>query len=99
MRAEGGGRRREHLLPSCDAGGERRVDVLESLRRRSAGSRIARIADAGEDAAGFGFAGRGVFAGFVAEKRVFERDMKIGGIEPHGFAELFARGVAVAGLQ
>ena len=57
------------------------------------------IANAGEDAAGFGFAGGRIVAGFEAEKGVFEGEMKVGGFEPHGFAELLAGGFAVAGFQ
>ena len=99
QRAEGGRRCGENVLPARDPGGERRVDIAERLRRGGAGDRVVRIADAGEDAAGFGFAGGSVVAGFEAEKGVFEGEMQVGWFEPHGVAELLPRGFAVAGLQ
>ena len=75
------------------------VDVPEGLGGGGARDRVVRVADAGEDAAGFGFTGRRVVARFEAEKSVFEREMKVRGFETHGFAELLASGFAVAGFQ
>ena len=99
MSAEGGGRRGERLLPALDACGQRRVDVVECLRGGGAGGGVGRFADAREDAAGFGFAGGCVIARFVAEKGVFEGEMKIRRFESEGFAELVARGFTVAGFE
>jgi len=99
MRAEGGRRSGQRLLPALDAGGERRVDVIECLGGGGAGDRVARFADPREDAPGFRFAGRGVVARFVTEEGIFEREVKIGGFEFEGFAELVAGGFAVAGLE
>ena len=38
-------------------------------------------------------------ARFVTKKRVFESDVKVGGFQPHGLAELLARGFGIACLQ
>jgi hypothetical protein len=99
MSAEGGGRGGERLLPSFDACGQGRVDVVECLCCGGARFGIARFADAREDAAGFRFVGGGVIARFVAEEGVFEGEMKIRRFDFEGFAELVARGFAIAGLE
>src|SRR5439155_17845997 len=67
------------LPPAIDSGGQRRVDVVECLF----GSGVSRLAQAVEDAAGFGF-----LASFVTEESVLERYLRVVGIGPHGFAEL-----------
>ncbi len=41
----------------------------------------------------------GLLLGLVAKERIFERDMFIGGIQPHGLAELIARGFVFSDLQ
>ena len=64
-----------------------------------AGGGVARFADAREDAAGFCFAGGGVIARFVAKEGVFECEMEVRRFEFEGFAELIARGFAVAGFE
>jgi hypothetical protein len=87
------------VLPAGDTGGERGVDVLEGGFGGGAGDGVVRLADAGEDAAGFGLAGGGVVTGFEAEKGVFEGEVKVGRFEAESFTELLAGGFAVAGLQ
>ena len=98
-RTEGGSGGRENTLPPLDPGGQRRIDILECPRCCGARDRVGGIADAREDAAGFGFTGRGVVAGLKAEEGVFEGEMQIRRFELHGLAELLAGGLAVAGLQ
>ena len=56
--------------------------------------RFAGFADAVEDAARLG-----LLLGLKAEERIFERHMLIGGIQPHGFAELIARGFVFSDLE
>jgi hypothetical protein len=87
------------MLPAGDAGGERGVDVLERGFGCGAGGGVVRLANAGEDAAGFGFAGGSVVACFEAEEGVLEGQMKVGWREAEGLAELLASSVAVACFQ
>jgi hypothetical protein len=89
----------ENLLPASDAGSERHVDVLKCLSSRGPGGRIGGILDMKEDVAGFGFTGGRVVASFVTEKGVFQSKVKVGGFEPHRFAELLAGGFGVSGFQ
>lgn len=57
------------------------------------------MADAIEDAARFGFAGRSIVARFKAEESVFESKVKIVRFEAQSFAELLAGSFTVAGFQ
>ena len=90
MRAEVIGPQRDGVLPALDGGGERGVDILEGLL----GSGIAGFADTVEDAAGLG-----LLLGFVGEEGEFERDLLVGGVESHCFAELVAGEVVFTDLQ
>jgi hypothetical protein len=98
MSAESG-RGGECLRPAFDAAGQGRVDIVECLRGGGPGGGVARFADAGENTASFRFAGGCVIACFVAEEGVFEGEMKVRRFEVEGFAELVARGFAVAGFE
>ena len=55
---------------------------------------IAGLANAVEDAPGLG-----LLFGFVAQERVFQRDMMVRGIEAHGFGKLVARRFVLPDLQ
>ena len=85
VRAQG-----DRALPARDAGRERSIDVLECLF----GDWVAGLADAIEDAAGFG-----LLPGVVAKESVFQGHLGVGGVDAHGLAELFARGDVVTDLQ
>ncbi len=94
VRAEIVGRYLERLLPARDACGERPVDILKGLFGGVLQGRLAGFADPIEDAARLG-----LLLGFIAQERVFERHVLIGGIEAHGFAELIARSFVFSDLQ
>ena len=99
MRAEGGGRRGQSLPPARDARFEGFVDIAEGLGGGGAAFRVgARVADMGEDPAGFGFAGRRFVARFEAKEGIFQRHMQIGWIRPHGLSKLPPGGFVLAGF-
>ena len=90
MCAEVAGRHLERLLPARDALGERPVDVLEGLFSRG----VAGLSNTVEDAAG-----DGLLLGLITEEGVFERDVLVGRVEAHRFAELLQRGIVGADFE
>src|ERR1051325_6941378 len=68
--------------PPLDAGRERLVDVAGGLFRPA----VAALADAVEEAPRLRLC-----LGLIGKEGVFERDLVIGGVEPHGLPKLGAR--------
>src|SRR6202034_2451285 len=84
----------ECLEPARDAGGEWAVYILEGLLGRISKGRLAGFSDPIENPPGLG-----LLLSFVAQERVFESDVLIGGIQPYGLAKLIAGRVVFSDFQ
>ena len=84
----------ERLEPARDSGGQRLVDILKGLLGGLTRGGMAGYADTIEDTARLG-----LLPGFVAEERIFERDVFVGRVEPHGLSELIAGGFVFPHFQ
>ena len=102
VRTEIVGRDVQRFQPARNSGGERLVYILKGLFGRvlkgllSSVSKglLAGFTDAIEDPAGLD-----LLPGFVAQERVFECDVYIGGIQPHGFGKLIAGSFVFSNFQ
>src|SRR5258708_2052462 len=90
MGAEIIGRHLEGFSPARDTFGQWPVNILKGLF----GGGVASLAHAVENPARDHF-----LISFVAEKGIFEGNMFVGRIEPHGFGKLIARSLVVADFQ
>ncbi len=84
------GRERQRLLPARDSFSQRPVDILE----RFGGGCVARLAQTVEDPAC-----DHRLLGFITQKCVLERDVRVAGIETHRLGKLAARGLGFTGLE
>ena len=81
---------RQRAFPTLDRGGQRPVDILKRLLRL----RVARVANAVEDAARFGFA-----LALIAEEGVLHGHLGVRRIQGHSLMELVARQIVLADLE
>jgi len=94
MGAEIIGRQLQRLGPSGDAFAQRTIDIFEGDACYRSRGLISRFADAVENAAR-----DGLLPGFIAKERVFEGDVVVARIEPHGLGKLVARGFVFADFE